>query len=202
MVKAPTVLLCVLGSAAAFQRSRASSLHMILRGAADDLEQQAVAAAEAWDETATAFLDEALAADVAGRLDARGDVGAVVAGAYDGARRARLVFTHPELADATDAGAYATLLRISADGLRDVALYNVFDDLGVALDRVGDVFLDVDACYAAVDPGALKTLERLLPKSLDGVVTIEALPPGTAPAGDLVPAELVRLDTREKGKRR
>ena len=202
------VVLLSAGVAAAFHQapSRRAVHHArrgVRRGAAsDDFEAQAAEAAEAWDETATSFLTAEVAADLVERLGKRADIGLVVAGGYPGAERARMIFTNPELVEATDASQYAALVRVSADNLRDVAFYNVLADIGVDMSQTGDVLLDVDVVYVTVDPAALKTLERLLPKSLDGVCTVEQLPPGSAPEGALVPPELVRLDTRDKGKRR
>lgn len=171
----------------------------VAQGVPDDLEAQAVAAAEAWDEQATGFLDGPLASKIADRLASRADVGCVVAGGYDGATRCRLVFTNPELVDATDASGYARLLRLDADDAGDVAMYNVLTEIGLTFDQLGDVLVDGNSAYVVVDPAAMKTLERLLPKALSGVVTIEAA--DGMPQGNLEVAEIKRLDTRSQNRR-
>ncbi|KAJ1450103.1 hypothetical protein M885DRAFT_571718 [Pelagophyceae sp. CCMP2097] len=195
------------GRACAFapRRCAAVSRRGVARSAiADEIEATAIATADSWAEHATAFLESGVAADVLARLGQRADVGFVAAGGYAGAQRLRLVFSHPDL-DAPDAADFACLLSVTGEGVKGAALYNALGDIGIQLDQIGDILIDGNEAYVAIDPAVAKNVERLLPKALKGVaVKVDRLPPGSDPSGELQVAEIKRLDQREskQGKRR
>ena len=179
----------------------------------DALEQQAVAASEAWDTAVTAFMDAEIAAAAEKRLAGQ-DVGLVKIGGYDGASRQRLVFTNPELLDSLDeadlVAEHAVLLRVTAAfdkkgnqfGAGGKLIPNLLEGIGVNFEQLGDVTFDDGksgeggVAHVVCDPSVQKTIERLLPKSL-GRASIEAAEPGYTPTGTLVEMVVGRLDKRD-----
>lgn len=170
----------------------------------DNIEQAAIAAAEAWDTYVTDFLPADLLTAAAARLDGL-DVGVARAGGRPEAARARLVCTNPELLDVggpgTTAAEHAVVLRVTADFGSADPLPNVLDNIGVNMDSVGDLLISADrrTAFVTVAPNVVKTVQRLLPKSLPGnPVEVEPIEPGDEAAidGVLQDVELQRLDKR------
>ena len=183
-----------------------------IRAAADHaaslaaLEQQGLAASEAWDTAVTNFLSPELVAAATTAFEGRADFAYATVGGYPSATRARLVFTNPELVDSLGtadalAAEHTVLLRVTAAydksgnkfGVGGAKLPNLLAGIGVAFEELGDVLYDEGSkgngddslAYIICAPGAVqKTIERLLPKSL-GRSTISAL----APPGGFEPEE-------------
>tara|TARA_B110001452_G_C15090133_1_gene380364 strand:+ start:88 stop:759 length:672 start_codon:yes stop_codon:yes gene_type:complete len=186
-------------------------------GALSALEQQGVAAAEAWDVAVTGFLDPELVEAASAAFEDRADLAYAKVGGYGAAARARLVFTNPELIDSLGtvvdlAAEHAVLLRVSAAydkagnkfGVAGTKLPNLLAGIGVEFEDLGDVMYEGgggnqgdDVAYIVCAPGPTqKTIERLLPKSL-GRSTIEVAEPGFQPEGaTLVEMVVARLDKR------
>jgi RNA-binding protein YlmH len=196
------------------RRRGGTSIQAMTAGdAVDVLEQQAVAASEAWDTAVTAFMDADIAAAAEKRLEGQ-DVGLIKVGGYPNASRQRFVFTNPELLDSLDesdlAAEHAVLLRVSVAfdkkgnqfGAGGKKLPNLLDGIGVDFEQLGDVTFDEGkggeggVAHVVCDPSVQKTIERLLPKSL-GRASIEAAEPGSAPTGTLVEMVVARLDKRD-----
>ena len=199
-----------------------------IRAAADQaasiaaLEQQGLAASEAWDTTVTDFLSPELVAAAATAFEGRADLAYATVGGYPSAARARLVFTNPELVDSLGtaddlAAEHTVLLRVTAAydksgnkfGVGGAKLPNLLSGIGVAFEELGDVLYDEGSkgngddslAYIVCLPGPVqKTIERLLPKTL-GRSTIGAI----APPGGFEPEEgttivdmvVSRLDKRD-----
>jgi len=182
------------------------------------LEQQGVAASEAWDIAVTGFLAPELVAAAAAAFEDRADLACAQVGGYAAASRARLVFTNPELVDSLGTAAdlaaeHAVLLRVSAAydksgnkfGVAGTKLPNLLAGIGVEFEDLGDVLYDEGSgankgdsvAYIVCAPGPVqKSIERLLPKSL-GRSTIEVAEPGSEPEGaTLVDMVVARLDKR------
>ena len=186
---------------------------MAAADAVDALEQQAVAASEAWDTAITKFMDADVVASAEKRLEGQ-DVGVVKVGGYAGASRQRFVFTNPELLDSLDesdlVAENAVLLRVSVAfdkkgnqfGAGGKKLPNLLEGIGVDFEQLGDVTFDEGkggeggVAHVVCDPSVQKTIERLLPKSL-GRASIEAMEPGSAPTGTIVEMVIGRLDKRD-----
>ena len=207
-----------------FARPRAIGI----RAAADQaasiaaLEQQGLAASEAWDTTVTDFLSPELVAAAATAFEGRADLAYATVGGYPSAARARLVFTNPEILDSLGtaddlAAEHTVLLRVTAAydksgnkfGVGGAKLPNLLSGIGVAFEELGDVLYDEGSkgngddslAYIVCAPGPVqKTIERLLPKTL-GRSTIGAI----APPGGFEPEEgttivdmvVSRLDKRD-----
>ena len=200
-----------------------------IRAAADHaaslsaLEQQGLAAAEAWDTSVTDFLSPELVAAAATAFEGRADLAYATVGGYPTAARARLVFTHPELVDSLGtaddlAGEHTVLLRVTAAydksgnkfGVGGAKLPNLLAGIGVAFEDLGDVLYDEGSkgngddslAYIVCAPGPVqKSIERLLPKTL-GRSTIGALAPeegGFQPEEGTTLVDMVvsRLDKRD-----
>jgi len=174
----------------------------------DDIESQAVAAAEAWSVEVTAFLDEKEASLVADRLEGRADIACIRVGGRSGSVRSRFVLTNPDLGiDSASAEAEhcVVLCAENVDLGRCDPWPNMLVSIGVDLSKVGDVVvMNGSTTYLVVDPEIQKTCSRLLPKQLVGTgITVTALMPGESvpDGGDLQDMELQRLDKRSQKKR-
>eukprot|EP00592_Proboscia_alata_P011121 CAMPEP_0194366000 /NCGR_PEP_ID=MMETSP0174-20130528/14011_1 /TAXON_ID=216777 /ORGANISM="Proboscia alata, Strain PI-D3" /LENGTH=223 /DNA_ID=CAMNT_0039140939 /DNA_START=43 /DNA_END=714 /DNA_ORIENTATION=- len=170
----------------------------------DDIETRALEASEAWDFTATPFLNAEEASAVEKRLCQRGDL-AFRRVPSSSSERARFIFTNPEL-EITDASDYAVTLRIDNVALASVDPWaNVLDSIGVELDKVGDILVvDGSSVFMAVDPSVAKSCSRLLPKQLPGAgVTVSLLESDDSIPndGELQNMDFQRLDKRSQKRK-
>eukprot|EP00961_Rhodomonas_salina_P104756 1409994-Rhodomonas_salina.2 len=184
-----------------------------IRAAADTdalaaLEQQGLAASEAWDTRVSDFLEPELVAAAESLFGDRADLGFVKVGGYATASRSRFVFTNPELKDLVDTSEHAVLLRATASfdksgnrfGKGGQLIPNLLQGIGVEFSQVGDVLYDEEnsAAYIVCEPSIQTTIERKLPKSL-GRAVVEATEPGLEPEGtlvELVVTTSVRVDKK------
>ena len=204
---------------AAYRPNRAGRISAAAVDAAalSALEQQGLAASEAWDTHVTGFLDPELVEAAEAAFEDRADLACVKVGGHTGAARARLVFTNPELIDSIGTAAdldaeHAVLLRVSSAydkagnrfGVAGTKLPNLLAGIGVVFGDLGDVLYEGsggnkgdDIVYIVCAPGPVqKTIERLLPKTL-GRSTIAVAEPGFQPVGaTLVDMVVARLDKR------
>ena len=159
------------------------------------MEQQGLAASEAWDTRISAFLEPELVVAAERLFEDRADLGFVAVGGYSAASRSRFVFTNPELVDSIDSSEHAVILRVTASfdksgnrfGKGGQLIPNLLLGIGVEFSQLGDVRYDEEksAAFIVCDPSVSKTIERLLPKSL-GRATVETTEPGCEPEGTLV----------------
>ncbi|KAL3798767.1 hypothetical protein ACHAWO_012011 [Cyclotella atomus] len=157
-----------------------------LYGIMEDVEAQAIAAAESWSVEATTFLEPDVASQVETKFEDRGDVLAfrVFGGrrlapssgqniSPGEGRRSRFVFMHPDLGlDAASAEAeYCTVILVENVNLRaSNTIPNALAAIGVDLDQIGDIVVtDEETVYMVVDPSVAKQCIRLLSKELVGV---------------------------------
>lgn len=184
-----------------------------VRAAADPsalaaLDQQGLAASEAWDTKITDFLEPDLVAAAERLFEDRADVGFIKVGGYTAAARARFVLTNPELVDSIDVSELAVLLRAKASfdksgnrfGKGGQLIPNLLLGIGVEFSQVGDVRYDEDnsAAYIVCDPSVRQTIERKLPKTL-GRAVVEATEPKYEPEGslvELVVTSAIRMDKK------
>lgn len=178
------------------------------------MEQQGLAASEAWDTRISAFIEPELVAAATRLFEDRADLGFVNVGGYPAASRSRFVFTNPELLDSIDTSEHAVILRVTASfdksgnrfGKGGQLLPNLLLGIGVEFSQLGDVRYDEEksAAFIVCDPSVRRTIERLLPKSL-GRAVVEATELGSEPEGtlvDLVITTSVRVDQLEPKKKR
>ena len=191
-----------------------------LYGVVDDIEAQAVIAADSWSIEATPFLEPEVAAEVEKRFEDRADVIAfrVVGGRRSPTvspdvlpgegRRSRFVLMHPDIGldiRAADAE-YCTVIRV---GNVNVRSSNTFPDalgaIGIQLDDVGDiVVVDDSTVYFVVDPSVAKQCLRLLSKELVGVGTNLAIVDDHEfmPHGEIQEMKLSRIFERQLNRKK
>eukprot|EP00816_Leptocylindrus_hargravesii_P007763 CAMPEP_0196819268 /NCGR_PEP_ID=MMETSP1362-20130617/69797_1 /TAXON_ID=163516 /ORGANISM="Leptocylindrus danicus, Strain CCMP1856" /LENGTH=227 /DNA_ID=CAMNT_0042197687 /DNA_START=53 /DNA_END=736 /DNA_ORIENTATION=- len=169
----------------------------------DEIESNAISAAEIWDISVTKFLSPGDATTVESRLGNRADV-SLTRIPSTAIERCKFLFTNPELE--VDVTEYYASLRVDNIALGSVDPWgNVLTSIGVDLDDVGDVRVVDDAVvYLAVDPDVAKICCRLLPKELPGAgVTVSVLgeddvvPDG----GSIQSLDVQRLDKREQKRK-
>lgn len=188
-------------------RRAAGSGAAAVRAEVDELERRALAAAEAWENDVTDFLEPEVAEAALERFARLADVAAVRSGGYAGAGRVRLVLSRQELVEATGeedlAEEYSVLLRVTADLSNEDPLPNVLDGIGIPLSQVGDIISVGGSTYVVVAPEAVKPAMRLLKKALSGNVEVEVVEEEDfVPEGDRLEVKLKRLDSREQKKTR
>eukprot|EP00747_Dinoflagellata_sp_TGD_P206830 gnl/TRDRNA2_/TRDRNA2_80475_c0_seq2.p1 gnl/TRDRNA2_/TRDRNA2_80475_c0~~gnl/TRDRNA2_/TRDRNA2_80475_c0_seq2.p1 ORF type:complete len:304 (-),score=54.66 gnl/TRDRNA2_/TRDRNA2_80475_c0_seq2:45-956(-) len=188
------------------RRQQLSNFDIRLRAAnINEMETKAVAAADAWDFYASAFLDAEGAAEVLAKLGNRADFSCTKLPS-ESSNRAKFVFTNPDLP--IEGSDYYDVLKLDNADLGSTDPWaNVIDSIGVKAEQIGDVvvFPDDGVVYMVVDPGATKTVMRLLPKEVPGTgVSISQLEPGEAipEGGEVQQMILQRLDKRDKGPKR
>ena len=140
-------------------------------------ETRAIAASESWIVDATGFLEPEQSSALLAALGKRADVTLF----FCGGRRLRCVYTNPDLGydEATAYSDYVCYLKIDNVGLSQCGPWpNVFVNIGLSLETVGDVFVvsNDSTVYLAVSPESEKTCVRLLPKEVPGTgVTVTKL---------------------------
>jgi len=186
-----------------------------LFGIMEEIEGQALTAAETWSVEATAFLEPDVATKVDRLFQDRGDVSAFqvlggrrIAAASDDisngeGRRSRFVFMHPDLfLDAATAEAeYCTVILVENVNLKaSNSIPNALAGIGVDLDNVGDIVITDDSTvYLVVDPTVAKQVLRLLSKELVGVgISLSVVDPHEfMPDGDIQDMKLSRILERK-----
>lgn len=189
--------------------SRDCGVLLPLRFSVDDVESNALAAAEAWDTHVTSFLNGKEADMVEKRLENRADVACFRVGGRSSSRRARFVLTNPELGLdlATAEAEYCAVLFIAnAKTNSNDSWPNVLSRIGVDLKDVGDiVVVEGEGCYMAVSPKVSKQCMRLLPKEIAGtgvLVSLLEADDATIPDdGETQDMDIQRLDKRQQKRK-
>jgi RNA-binding protein YlmH len=186
----------------------------------EDVEAQAMAAAESWSVEATAFLEPDVASQVETQFKNRGDILAfrVFGGrrlAPSGqnvspgeGRRSRFVFVHPDLGldEASAEAEYCTVIFVENVNLRaSNTLPNALASIGVDLDQVGDIVVtDEETVYMVVDPSVAKPCMRLLSKELVGVgISLSVIDAHEfMPSGEIQEMKLSRILERKMDRKK
>ena len=149
----------------------------------DELDTKAQAASEAWDMHVTSFMSPEDASDVENRLGNRADVacfrvGSLAPSQQQQPTRSRFLFTNPDLGMDISIANNEYCVSLCIQNIADIENLdpwpNILTNIGVDLDKVGDIFVDSvsNNAYLVVDPEIVKACTRLLPKELPGAVTV------------------------------
>jgi RNA-binding protein YlmH len=160
-------------------------MNLISKSEIDEIESDAIRAAENWDVSVTPFYSPENAKLISDRLSSRADLGFIQVGGLPSSLRTRFVMSNPDLElDPISAQAeYCVLLcvdHVDTAPLRKQSPWpHVFTQIGVDLENVGDVVVEDNNAYIVVVPKVAKQCCRLIPKELRGVgLTVSVVQPG------------------------
>jgi RNA-binding protein YlmH len=171
----------------------------------DHLLNEGQRAADDWDIFVTPFLTEENGQSLEERLKSRGDVGYLRIGGFPSPLRTRFVMSNTDLELDVNVvnEEYCTILCVDHADTSSMSGQNpwphLFNQIGVALENVGDVVVEEDKAYMAVNPSVAKQCCRLLPKEMRGVgITVSILDQDDylPKDGVKVTMQLGRLDKR------